>query len=199
MPDEKLEPVQGHPLADSVLSLLRRISGEALGPKMMLAEIDRLRSDVDRLSALNLAFEAAMHGEHKLVRAVLEDAREVFTVEGGGIALFAAACREMLAIAPNYVQLTCSDDMGPLFITVQRGDGKTPATLHQEEIAKARELQEMVTNLCDALTEQGETAHRRRCVACDHEWHIDESAGAKVHGEGCVVAAAGRMLKDLGA
>lgn len=128
------------PLADSVLALLRRTAGEALGPKMLLSEIDRLRGQVEALSKLNLAYQASLLGDHKLVRGVLEDMREGFTMEGGAIPLFAAACRELLGIAPNYVQLACSDDLGNFFITVQRGDGKTPATMHQEALAEIAEL-----------------------------------------------------------
>lgn len=75
MTDTDPEP-ERMPLADSVLALLRRTAGEAIGPKLLLSEIDLLRERVEALSKLNLAYQASLLGDHKLVRGVLEDMRE---------------------------------------------------------------------------------------------------------------------------
>lgn len=54
-----------------------------------------------------------------------------------------------------------------------------------------------LSDLVDALIDEGTTKHRRRCMACDTEWHVDERDDlATRHIDAkCPVLAAERALR----
>lgn len=69
---------------------------------------------------------------------------------------------------------------------------------HETACSERQRATEMIVDLVDAIIEKA-SHEERYCTACGYGWRAEQPATDKVHGERCIVEAAERLLKELGA
>lgn len=109
--------------------------------KELLAHIERLDADIDRLKS---ALADDITAKTMLREMYASDGGLNMRIEGGACALLIDAFAEQFKSAgsDNYLELGFyHGELGPIIVTVQRQAGKTPAQLRQEAEDKAGRLQ----------------------------------------------------------
>lgn len=67
---------------------------------------------------------------------------------------------------------------------------------HQRACDRSSKLSTALLDVLDVVIEET-TSQQRYCTACGYGWHVDQPATDRVHGEGCVVEKAQKLLQEL--